>query len=79
VLPPDPLDTFVKSLDSLAPTFEERWATDANTVHKLKTTLNVIVGEGEKLRTDAYYWQENDTCSFRSFSSLIPLEIINMQ
>ncbi|OAX38957.1 hypothetical protein K503DRAFT_856354 [Rhizopogon vinicolor AM-OR11-026] len=58
VLPSDPLDNLVKSLDSLEP-FEERWTTDADTVHKLKSMFKAIAGEGGELCSDAY-WREND-------------------
>lgn len=71
VLPPDPLDTFIKSLDSLELAFEERWTTDADAVHKLKTILKTIVGEGRELCSDAC-WRENDhTCPLHSLSSLV--------
>jgi len=69
VLPPDPLDILVKSLDSLEP-FEERWTTGADTIHKLKAALKNNVGEGRELRSDVC-WQENDhMCPWHSLSLL---------
>ncbi|KAG1879583.1 hypothetical protein C8R48DRAFT_767834 [Suillus tomentosus] len=59
VLPPDPLDTLVRSLKDLDFSFDERLTTDGDTVRKIKSSLKTIVGEGRELRSEAC-WREED-------------------
>ncbi|KAG1825271.1 hypothetical protein EV424DRAFT_686906 [Suillus variegatus] len=59
VLPPDPLDTLVRSLKDLDFSFDERLTTDGDTVRKIKSSLKTIMGEGRELRSEAC-WREED-------------------
>jgi hypothetical protein len=62
VLPPDPLDTLVRSLKDLDFSIDERLTTDGDTVRKLKSSLKAIVGEGRELRSEACWREEDHMC-----------------
>lgn len=70
VLPPDPLDTLVRSLKDLDFSFDERLTTDGDTVRKIKASLKTIVGEGRELRSEACWREEDHMCQLCSLSSL---------
>ncbi|KAG1800395.1 uncharacterized protein HD556DRAFT_1230584 [Suillus plorans] len=75
VLPPDPLDTLVRSLKDLDFSFDERLTTDGDTVRKIKSSLKTIVGEGRELRSEAC-WREEDymyTCIAEIYRPMTPI------
>ncbi|KAG1783349.1 hypothetical protein EV702DRAFT_958741 [Suillus placidus] len=73
VLPPDPLDTLARSLKDLDLSFDERLATDGDTVRKLKSLLKTIVSEGRELRSDACWREEDHMCPLQIYRPMTPI------